>query len=205
MKAVNLKTLAQALNLSVSTISRALSDRHEISQPTKDRGQQLADALNYIPNPHASSLRRSKSRPIGVVIPEVSNHFFSLAINGIEEVAQRNDYHVLIYLTHDDWAREKAIVRLLASGRVDGVLASVASTSCRFEHLDLLLDRRIPLVVFDRVPEGFDTARVTTDDHVSAYEATCHLLAVGCRRIAHSPLRPGCPLPNSGCRATGRR
>ena len=188
MKPVNLKTLAQALNLSVATISRALSDRHEISQGTKDRVRQLADELNYIPNPHASSLRRSKSRTIGVVIPEVDNPFFALAINGIEEVARKNDYHVLIYLTHDSYEREDAIVRLLASGRVDGVLLSVASTSREFAHLELLLDRAIPLVFFDRIYMGFDTASVTSDDYASGYQATRHLLEQGCRTIAHLAL-----------------
>ena len=188
MKPVNLKTLAQELGLSVSTISRALSDQHEISQATKGRVQQLAAELNYIPNPHASSLRRSKSRTIGVVIPEVANPFFALAINGIEEVARKNNYHVLIYLTHDEYEREDAIVRLLASGRVDGVLLSVASTSRHFAHLELLLDRAIPLVFFDRIYKEFNTACVTTDDHVSGYQATRHLLAQGCRTIAHVAL-----------------
>lgn len=188
MKPVNLKTLAQELGVSVATISRALSDRHEISQATKDRVRKLAAELNYIPNPHASSLRRSKSRTIGVVIPEVDNTFFALAINGIEEVARKNDYHVLIYLTHDKYEREDAIVRLLASGRVDGVLLSVASTSRHFAHLELLLDRAIPLVFFDRIYKGFDTACVTTDDYASGYQATRHLLAQGCRIIAHLAL-----------------
>ncbi|MVN76957.1 substrate-binding domain-containing protein [Hymenobacter sp. HMF4947] len=185
MKPVNLKKLAQELNLSIATVSRALNDRYDISQPTKDRVRALANKLNYEPNHHASSLRRNKSKTIGVVIPEVDNHFFSLAIKGIEEVARRNNYHVLIYLSHEDYQRELAVMRLLASGRVDGVLLSVASESQDFAHLDLLRERGIPVVLFDRVYAGKDMPKVTTDDYESGYRATQHLLEAGCRVIAH--------------------
>jgi LacI family transcriptional regulator len=185
MKSVNLKRLAEELNLSIATVSRALNDRYDIAQSTKDRVRALANKLSYEPNPYASSLRRQKSKTIGVVIPEVANHFFSLAINGIEEVARNNNYHVLIYLSHEDYQRELASIRLLAGGRVDGVLLSVSSTSRDFSHLDMLRERGIPMVFFDRVHEDTATAKVTTDDYHSSYEATRHLLAAGCRTIAH--------------------
>ncbi|SNC77688.1 transcriptional regulator, LacI family [Hymenobacter gelipurpurascens] len=185
MKPVNLKKLAEELNLSVATVSRALNDRYDISQLTKDRVRELATRLHYEPNPYASSLRRQKSKTIGVVIPEIANHFFSLAINGIEEVARDNNYHVLIYLTHEDYQRELSSMRLLAGGRVDGVLLSVASSSQDFAHLDMLRERGIPMVFFDRVYEDMATARVTTDDYDSSYRATRHLLEEGCRTIAY--------------------
>ena len=108
MDAVNLKELARQLNLSVSTVSRALHDSYEISQETKDRVQALADKLGFQPNPHASSLRRNKSKTIAVIVPEIENNFFSQAINGIELIAQQKGYHVLIYLTHEDYQLEKA-------------------------------------------------------------------------------------------------
>ncbi|TGE23478.1 LacI family DNA-binding transcriptional regulator [Hymenobacter metallicola] len=185
MKPINLKKLAQELDLSVATVSRALNDRYDISQATKDRVRALANKLNYEPNPYASSLRRQKSKTIGVVIPEVANHFFSLAINGIEEVARSNNYHVLIYLTHEDYQRELAMARLLASGRVDGLLVSVASESADFAHLEFLRERGIPIVFFDRVYDEMPTAKVTTDDFESGYKATRHLLEAGCRHILH--------------------
>ena len=188
MKSVNLKRLAEELNLSVATVSRALNDRYDISQPTKNRVRELARKLNYEPNPYASGLRRQKSKTIGVVIPEVANHFFSLAINGIEEVARANDYHVLIYLTHEDYEREVAVARLLASGRVEGVIISVASGNQDHTHLDSLQEKGVPLVFFDRVQEEIATAKVTTNDYESSYEATRHLLASGCRVIAHLTL-----------------
>ncbi|MDJ0364422.1 LacI family DNA-binding transcriptional regulator [Hymenobacter sp. H14-R3] len=186
MKSVNLKQLAQELSLSVSTVSRALNDRYDISQATKDRVRALANQLDYEPNPYASSLRQNKSKTIGVIIPEVANHFFSLAINGIEEVARSNGYHVLIYLTHEEYQREVSMVRLLASGRVDGVLVSVANNAdSDFSHLDLLGERNIPVVFFDRVCEGVAAPKVTTDDYDSGYRATRHLLDQGSRVIAH--------------------
>ncbi|GAA4379551.1 LacI family DNA-binding transcriptional regulator [Hymenobacter koreensis] len=188
MKPVNLKKLAEELNLSIATVSRALNDRYDIAQATKDRVRELANKLNYEPNPYASSLRRHKSRTIAVVIPEVANHFFSLAINGIEEIARGNNYHVLIYLTHEEYQREASIVRLLAGGRVDGVLLSVASRSHDLNHLDLLRERGIPMVFFDRVHADMDTAKVTTDDYESGYKATRHLLDAGCRTVAHLTL-----------------
>jgi LacI family transcriptional regulator len=190
MKSVNLKRLAEELNLSVATVSRALNDRYDISQATKDRVRELAAQLNYEPNPAASSLRRQRSGTIGVVVPEIANHFFSLAINGIEEIARQNNYHVLIYLTHEDYQRELDIVRLLAGGRADGVLISAASTSYTDAHLETLRERGIPVVFFDRVHQGPTNAQITTDDYDSGYKATRHLIDVGCRSIAHLTIAP---------------
>lgn len=185
MTPVNLKRLAQELNLSIATVSRALQDSYEVSSHTKERVKALAAELNYQPNAYASSLRRNVSKTIGVVIPEVNNHFFSLAINGIEEVARQSGYHVLIYLTHEDYDREVDITQYLTGGRVDGLLMSVASASQDFGHLRQLYDRKPAIVFFDRVCEELPTASVTTNDYESGYIATQHLIEAGCRRIAH--------------------
>ncbi|MET3112852.1 LacI family transcriptional regulator [Pedobacter sp. CG_S7] len=185
MDSVNLKTLAKKLNLSISTVSRALRDSHEISVKTKQKVLALAKALNYEPNPYAGSLRKQASRTIAVVIPEVANNFFSLAISGIEEIAQLKGYHVLIYLTHDRYDLELSIARHLASGRVDGILLSVSSESNDFLHLVELKNKNIPMVFFDRVCEEIDAPKVTTDDFESGYQATVHLIEMGCKSIAY--------------------
>ena len=185
MDAVNLKELARQLNLSVSTVSRALHDSYEISQETKDRVLQLATQLNYQPNPYASSLRKQKSKTIAVVVPEINNNFFSLAINGISSVAQEKDYHVLIYFTHENLQQEISIARHLQSGRVDGVLISLSSETNNVEHLTDLRERGVPIVFFDRVAESMDTAAITTDDYESGFKATEHLIEQGCRSIAY--------------------
>lgn len=185
MKPVNLKRLAEELHLSIATVSRALQDSHEVSAATKERVRALAAALHYEPNAYASSLRRHQSKTIGVVIPKVTNHFFALAINGIEEAARQANYHVLIYLTHDDYEREAAIIQHLKGGRVDGILMSVANGAEETKHLQGLKESNLPVVFFDRVCTDIPTANVTTNDYESGYQATEHLVAAGCRTIAH--------------------
>jgi LacI family transcriptional regulator len=184
MSNVNLKQLAKALNLAPSTVSRALRDSHEISQETKDRVKKLAAELGFEPNPYASSLRQSKSKTIAVIVPEIENNFFSQAMNGIEKIAQSKGYHVLIYITHEDFNREKSILQLLRNGRVDGILISVSNTTHQFEHIDEYVRAGVPLVSFDRVYEALEVPSVTTDDIYAARKATEHLLAAGCKRIA---------------------
>jgi LacI family transcriptional regulator len=182
---INLKELAQELNLSIATVSRALRDSHEVSDKTKKRVLALAEKLNYYPNPFASSLRAQKSKTIAVIIPEIDNNFFSLAIKGIEEIAQLRDYHVLIYLSHENAQREIAITRHLQNGRVDGILMSASSETNNVDHLLRLQEKKIPLVFFDRVCEGLNSPKVTTDDYESGFNATAHLIDKGCKRIAY--------------------
>lgn len=185
MNSVNLKQLAQELNLSVSTVSRALRDSWEISTPTKKRVFELAKKMNFQPNPYASSLRKHRSRTIAVVIPEVANNFFALAIKGIETVARAKGYHVLIYLTNEEAAEEVAIASSLQSGRVDGVILSLCGSTQDTRHLAELQQRNIPMVFFDRVCEGITAPKVMTNDYESGFVATEHLIKAGCGRIAH--------------------
>ena len=185
MESVNIKKLAQLLNLSIATVSKALRDSYDISKETKEKVIALANQLNYQPNPHASFLRKQNSKTLAVIIPEIANNYFTLAINGIESVAHEKGYHVTIYLTHEDFVREIAFTRHLQSGRVDGVLISVSSTTTDYTHLHNLNDKGLPIVFFDRVCDGFNTAKITTDDYESGYLATRHLIDQGCRKIAH--------------------
>ena len=184
MDNVNLKKLAEELNLAISTVSRALRDSHEISQETKDRVKALAVKLGFQPNPHASSLRQNKSRTIAVIVPEIQNNFFAQAMHGIEDVAKEKGYHVLIYLTHEDGLREKEILNLLRSGRVDGLMISVSNTTTSFEHLEAWKNSGMPLVFFDRVYENIKVPQITTDDAEASFKATELLLKRGCKKIA---------------------
>lgn len=183
MANVTIKILAEQLNLSTAAVSKALRDSHEISPLTKQRVLDLAASLNYVPHPYAGSLRERKSKTIAVVLPEVADSFFSLALNGIEEVAIEKGYHALIYLTHESFEREQAILKDLESGRVDGVIMSVSMKTTTFEHIKRL-QQRIPLVFFDRVCEEIDTAKITTNDYECGYTATQHLIDRGCKKIA---------------------
>ncbi|HYC30007.1 MAG TPA: LacI family DNA-binding transcriptional regulator [Chitinophagaceae bacterium] len=184
MNNVTLKKLAKELNLATSTVSRSLRDSHEISKETKERVKALAAKLDFQPNPHASSLRRNKSKTIAVIVPEIQNNFFSQVMSGVEEVAQQKGYHILMYLTHENHQRESEILHLLKNGRVEGVMISVSNTTKSFQHLQAYRQANIPLIFFDRVYEGLDTPCVTTDDTDAAFLATEHLIKMGCKKIA---------------------
>ena len=185
MSTVNIKQLAQQLNLSISTVSRALNDKYDISPETKKKVRELAKKLNYQPNPYASSLRQHKSKTIAVVVPELANNFFTLAIKGIQSVASEVGYHVLIYVTNEDYKIESDVFSHMQSGRVDGVIVSISSNTIKRDHLWKVKNNGLPLVFFDRVCDEFDTAKVTTDDYNSGFKATQHLIDNGCNRIAY--------------------
>lgn len=184
MDQVNLKKLAKELNLAVSTVSRALRDSHEISSQTKERVRELALKLGFQPNPHASSLRQNKSKTIAVIIPEIENNFFSQVINGIESITPSKGYHVLIYLSHEDYNKERDILQLLRNGRVDGIMISVSNTTNNYDHIDAWRQAGIPVVLFDRTSEELDVPNIMTNDAEMAFKATEHLLKRGCRNIA---------------------
>ncbi|OQP47742.1 LacI family transcriptional regulator [Niastella yeongjuensis] len=194
MSRVNIKVLADQLQLSVSTISKALRDSYEISDETKKKVLELATRLNYVPNPYASSLRKKKSKTIAVVLPEVADNFFSLAINGIQSVAESKGYHVLIYLSHEKFANEKTILEDCQSGRVDGVLISISSETNTADHINKLQANNIPVVFFDREQEGIETARVTTNDFDCGFLAAKHLLQKGCRKPAFFSISQSLPI-----------
>ena len=185
---VNIKMLAERLKLSISTVSRALRDSYEISESTKNRVRDMALELNYQANPYASSLRKHRSKTVAVVIPEITNNFFSLAINGIEYVAQEKNYHVLIYLTHENIQKEIGFANHLQSGRVDGVLMSLSAETNNYDHLIDLKKKGVPIVLFDRICEAIESSIITTDDFESGFAATEHLIESGCERIAYLDL-----------------
>jgi LacI family transcriptional regulator len=181
---MNLKQLARELNLSFSTVSKALRDSHEISAATKAKVLAKAKELNYQVNPLASSFRKQKSKTIAVIIPEVVNGFFGRVINGIESIAQEKGYHVLIYLTHEDMQKEVSITKLLQNGRVDGIMISLSEQTSDTAHLEELNAKELPLVFFDRIAEHIDVPKVVTDDFNCGVVATKHLIKNGCKRIA---------------------
>ena len=181
MKKLSMKELAKELNVSVATVSKALSDSHEISEQTKTKVLDTAARLNYTLNPYASSLRNKKSKTIALILPEVADNFFSLAINGIQSVAEKKGYHVLIYLSHEKFINEKSIAAECSSGRVDGVLISVASETANADHLLKLQKENLPVVFFDREFEGLHIAKVVTNDFECGYLAATHLIQNGCK------------------------
>ncbi len=184
-KPVTIKDIAKALNLSPSTVSRALSDSYEINEETKKRVQEYAELHNYRRNPMASSLRRGRSYSIGVVVCEVANSFFSQAIDGIESVAYGKGYHVIISQSHDAYAREVVNIQHLANRAVDGLLISMSAETKDFSHIVNLHAQGLPIVFFDRIIDDFDTHTVTANNRDGARKATQSLIDRGFKRIAH--------------------
>lgn len=185
MGQINIKGLANKLGVSKSTVSRAFRDNDDIKPETKARILAAAEEFGYRPNLYASNLRDAKSTTVAVIIPEFGNNFFSQAIKGIESQARAHGYHTLIFVTDDDVEKEAKYIKDICNGRVEGVIMSASGEGQRHDHLDLLAERGIPLVFFDRYYEDIDAPVVTGDDYESSYAATMHLLERGCKRPAY--------------------
>ncbi|UOQ64534.1 LacI family DNA-binding transcriptional regulator [Hymenobacter volaticus] len=180
--------LAKQLNLSPSTISRALSDHEDVSQATKDRVRQLATALNYQPNQLAAGLRKGRSKMLGVLVPHITGNFFPQVVHGIATEANLSGYNVMIFQSNEDEQQERKNIELLMNAQVEGILVSLANSTHNFEHFEMVQDNTLPLVFFDRIVEGIAGASVgavVIDDYQGAYEVVTHLAAQGCTRIAH--------------------
>lgn len=182
---ITIHDIAKALNVSGSTVSRALNDNSRISDKTKKAVLDMAKSLGYQPNALASNLRTSCTNTIGVIIPRISRYFFSSAITGIEELARTKGYNVIICQSNDKEAREADCVQTLFASRVDGVIASIAINTINYDHYKTFTNRGIPLVFFDRVCDELETSQVVVDDFKGGFLATEHLISKGCKRIAH--------------------
>lgn len=183
MNRINIKKLAEALNISKSTVSRAFRDKDDINKETKEKILALAKELNFQPNHYASNLRDQRSKTIAVIIPELANNYFSQVIHAIEKYARSKNYQILIYVTDDDYNKEVSFIKNLYNGRVEGIIMSVSGEA--EDHKYLLENSQIPLVFFDRVYEDIPTPRVITNDYESSFAATEHLIKQGCKRIAY--------------------
>ena len=182
---VTIHDIARELGISASTVSRALNDNPRISQPTKDKIKATALKMGYQPNTIASNLRNQKTHTIGIVVPLINRHFFSAFISGVEEVAFKTGYNVIISQSNDLLEKEKKIVHSLFSNRVDGLIISLSMQTNEFEHFELFTNKNIPLVFFDRVAPEFETNKIVVDDYAVGYTATQHLIDQGYKRIAH--------------------
>jgi LacI family transcriptional regulator len=182
---VTIKDLARELGISPSTVSRALSGHPDISDATIKKVTELAEKYHYQPNSIALSLRSSKTKTIGVILPEIAHSFFAAIISGIEDAATEKGYNVMLCHTDEIYHREVVDAKLLFSHRVDGLLVGVSKTTFNMDHFKPYIDRGLPLIFFDREPEGIDASTVLVDDRVGAFKAVEHLIEQGCRQILH--------------------
>ncbi len=184
---ITLKELATILNLSPSTISKSLNDSPEISFETKRKVRKLAKNHGYIPNYNARSLKLRRSKNIGVVIPNILDEFFAMVLQGIENEANKQGYNVMICISDDLTKKEEGGLNAFISGRVDGILISLASQtqfSGSYGHLKKRLGARVPIVLFDRISKELDCDKVSVDDFKAACMATEYLIQTGCKNIA---------------------
>ncbi|MEA3463242.1 MAG: LacI family DNA-binding transcriptional regulator [Bacteroidota bacterium] len=182
---VTIHDIARKLNVSASTVSRALHNHPRISEATRNSVKKVAAKLNYQPNVMASALRRGSSKTVGVIVPRINRNFFSNVIGGMEELLASSGYHLMICQTQEKLENEVAAVRTLINARVDAVLLSISMETAHHEHLNSLTERGIPLFHFDRVPPDTGNGSVVVDDHLGAYLSVKHLLEQGYRKILH--------------------
>ncbi len=182
---VTIKDIAKTLNISVSTVSRALRDTYDVNKDTREKVVALAAELKYKPNFNATGLAKRSTHHIGVILPYITNYYFSTVITGVQEVAYSNEFNITLLLTNDSPERELAITQNLAVSSFDGLLVSVSSNSNSCNHFQELMDNGLPIVFFDRVASDIKTSKVMQDDYNGAFEAVEHLIKKGYRRIAH--------------------
>jgi LacI family transcriptional regulator len=182
---ITIHDIARELNISASTVSRALHDHPRISKSTRDAVRKLAEKYSYQPNVVASSLRQGRSKTVGVVVPRINRNFFANVIGGVEEVLASSGYHLMICQTHEKLENEKAAIQTLVNARVDAILLSVSLETTGAEHLSSLDNKGIRLFFFDRILESVNVGSVVIDDRLGACRSVKHLLEQGYRRIVH--------------------
>jgi LacI family transcriptional regulator len=188
MKAkATLKQIAKELNVSVSTVSKALNDSPEISEQTKVKIKEYAKLKNYKPNVIGLNLKNRKTKTIGVIIPNILNSFFAKVFSGIEKVADEKGYNVIMCISNESSEKEAHTLEMLSNGTIDGFIVSVSEEAQKnqaYEHFSAIIYDGTPIVMFDRIAASVDCDKVIVDDFDSALNATQHLINIGCKNIA---------------------
>src|SRR6188768_2419186 len=182
-RAATIKDIARKLNVSISTVSRALRNAHDVSADTRRTVQALAEELNYQPNLLALSLKRKQTHNIGVIVPNL-DYVLSTMVKGIDEVALEAGYTVMICQSNESFGREILNTRRLLDSLVDGFIISVSSETKTFEHFKKIQEKEIPMVVFDRITPQLKAPSVRIDNEGGGFQATEHLIEQGYTRIA---------------------
>lgn len=189
-KEVTIYDIAKKLKISPATVSRGLKDHPGISKKTKKKIFELADKIGYRQNHFARNLRNQKTDTIGVIVPRLNSHFMSSVIAGIESIANKKGYNLIISQSSESSSKEAASAKTLFNNRVDGLLASLAYDTKELSHFDPFFKKNIPVIFFDRVMHHENCTNVLIDNRNAAYEATKHLIDEGCKRIVHITAPP---------------
>lgn len=184
---ITLKQIARELDVSISTVSKALKNSEEIGRDTKEKVQAFAKLYNYKPNNVAISLQNKRTKNIGVIIPDIVHHFFTTVFRGIEKYANERGYNVIVCVSDESFDKEVINMEMLSNGSVDGFIMSLSAGTQQkndFNHIKEITDQGIPVVLFDRVTEEVKCDKVILNDMEIAYEAISKLIADGRKKIA---------------------
>ncbi|GAA3774093.1 LacI family DNA-binding transcriptional regulator [Corallibacter vietnamensis] len=184
---ITLKQIARELDVSISTVSKALRNSKEISEDTRQKVQAFAKLYNYRPNNIALSLKNRKTKTIGIIIPEIVHHFFSKVIRGIELVANKRGYNVIVGLSNESFDKEVINMEMLANGSIDGFILSISKETLLqqdYHHFYETINQGMPIVMFDRVVNEVNCDKVIVDDLKGSKKAVEQLIANGCKNIA---------------------
>ncbi len=181
----SLKDLAKELEISISTVSRALRNHPDISAELTKKIQQLAKEKNYTPNPLAMGLLRQQTKMIGVIVPDINTHFYSSIISGIEKVAENHGYFIVITSSNESMKKEVESVENLLKSRVEGFIVCLSQETNDFSHFEKLVRDEIPLVFFDRICEKLEVPAVLANGQDATRKITKHFFKNGCKRIAY--------------------
>ena len=184
-KIKNIEELALVLNVSKSTISRAFRDSYDISPKTKKMILEAASKYGFHPNSTAQSLRENKTKRIGVIVPSFTIPFYSNAICGIQEVARKEGYNLLICESDESYEIELENIRSLVKSRVDGIIMSITSETNQYKHIKDLRDSNFPLVLFNRTTDLPGISKIRIDDYDGTFKMTMHLLSKGYKDIVY--------------------
>ncbi len=180
----SLKDLAQELNVSIATVSRALRNSSEIGEEMQKKVKELAKKMNYRPNPFAQSLRKEAPKIIGVVVPNLVTHYYAAVLDGIEDEARKAGYSVISANSHESFETESNVIDNFISLHVEGIIACLAQTTTDYSHFEEISEMGIPLVFFGRTCLSDRFSSVTANGDEAAQMATQHLIDTGSRRIA---------------------
>lgn len=184
MKNITIKSIARELGLSISTVSRALKNNPRIGTDTRKKVIQVAERLNYVPNPIALSLQKSRTNIIGLVVPTLEEEFFSHIVSGVEQLSSKHGFHLMVSQSKDSMQIEKEIIQSYIASRVDGILVSVAADTYDYSHFVKVQSHDIPLVFYDRIPRNFPSNRVRSKILQGTVEAINFLFSRDKRKIA---------------------
>ncbi|MGZ5189900.1 MAG: LacI family DNA-binding transcriptional regulator [Flavisolibacter sp.] len=189
-KEVTIYDIAKILNISPATVSRGLKDHPKISKKTKKLIFDLVDKTGYQSNHFARNLRNQKTDTIGVIVPRLNSNFMSSVIAGIENIANSHGYNLIISQSSESAIKEAANAKTMFNNRVDGLLVSLAYDTKELSHFNSFFKKNIPVIFFDRVMDHKECTNILIDNRKAAYEATCHLVEQGCKRIVHITAPP---------------